>query len=1098
MIRRAGSHVVALSRSIALIIALFVGLPWALVAASRARFGGAAPLQGVPAPGDWQADRIKRALIDRLTEDTIADIVIRLSLIVAWCALVVLAVTIVTEILHMARHDGLSVPDIRGLGMSQSLARVIATGLLVIVPMIATPSRAGARDGVTQLLPTQRVAASLVSQNDRPVAAPGSVRVASAPSNVPHRTDDVSGVDHLESDESGRYVVRSGDSVYGIAGRLAGPDPGAIADFAERLLELNLGTQMPDGRHFTNAAFIDIGWVLQLPPLAADDVEPSLPKTSHVVEPGESLWSVADTELGDPARWPEIYDVNHGRSFDDGREFVDPDLIQPGWELDLPGVDGGDSDTTVAAEPAPPDNVWESTAPDVHVRPATDAADRLPPEVPSEAMIDVRPDRRADVTPASSSVSVPSQSAPVDLERAVAEPDVGEVDRQPSDGPELLTFTNAAMLSAGVMTLLAVRRRNQLRRARPRTRLPAPAPGPALTERKLRAIDPGDRLGRLDMAIRSVAGVLVEQGARVLAALVTADGDLELRLSGAATLPAPWFGGTDSWHLATSTPIELLVEDAYPAGSPCPAMIQLGRDPDGCDVYVDLEACEAIEIDGPADRADAIVAAAAATLAGSVLAEVTTLIGLGVPDEAFLGHRLHMPVLDGPGAFDAAREAIGSTASAAISTFELRSRAVAGETWEPAVVLAGSSAGTLTPPAVRTGIAVLSASPIHGPSCRLAPDGDAWQLEPIGLRLVPIGLGSADVAALADLLEIRAPVPEPVDVIEIVSDDTIVECDPNEPGDTDHRAAGRGMDDVGEPGSADDPSGEVGGVGDDIGRHGQSGNTDAPVVSESFDGDEATDAGVERAPEWRLMVRVLGPVEVVSADGETVTFERSKARELIAWLATHRTNSTRSAARTALWELDVRDATFANVVSEARRSLARLVEPPVGDEWVGRTMTESLPLHELVRTDADLVDHALAVARLQPPAQAIATLSPVVELISGLPFEGTSYLWPDPEGITSNLVLLATSAAAELAAHCLSVGDISGVFRSTGRGLRVLPGHEELIGLRMKAHARAGDHAGVRQEWESYERVINADPWSDGEPSPKLVELRRDLLNPSR
>jgi hypothetical protein len=62
----------------------------------------------------------------------------------------------------------------------------------------------------------------------------------------------------------------------------------------------------------------------------------------------------------------------------------------------------------------------------------------------------------------------------------------------------------------------------------------------------------------------------------------------------------------------------------------------------------------------------------------------------------------------------------------------------------------------------------------------------------------------------------------------------------------------------------------------------------------------------------------------------------------------------------------------------------------------------------------------------------------------------------------------------------------------------VLPAHEELIGLRMEAHARAGDHAGVRQEWESYERVINGDPWSDGEPAPKLVELRQRLLNPSR
>ena len=43
---------------------------------------------------------------------------------------------------------------------------------------------------------------------------------------------------------------------------------------------------------------------------------------------------------------------------------------------------------------------------------------------------------------------------------------------------------------------------------------------------------------------------------------------------------------------------------------------------------------------------------------------------------------------------------------------------------------------------------------------------------------------------------------------------------------------------------------------------------------------------------------------------------------------------------------------------------------------------------------------------------------------------------------------------------------------------------------------RAGDHAAVRQEWNSYERVVNADPWSDGEPSPKLVDLRKELLHP--
>ena len=224
-------------------------------------------------------------------------------------------------------------------------------------------------------------------------------------------------------------------------------------------------------------------------------------------------------------------------------------------------------------------------------------------------------------------------------------------------------------------------------------------------------------------------------------------------------------------------------------------------------------------------------------------------------------------------------------------------------------------------------------------------------------------------------------------------------------------------------------------------------------------------------------------------------FERSKTLELIAWLTMHRDRSTRTGARTALWELDVRDATFANVVSEARRAMARHVEPPAGEEWLGRTLTEVLPLHGGVVADVDLVRARLDHARLQPPELAIETLRPAVDLIRDMPFAGTGYLWPDAEGITSNLVLLATSAATELAGHYLSMGDVDGVFRATGQGLKVLPGHEELIALRMRAHARAGDLSGVRLEWESYERVLNADPWSDGEPAPKLVVLRRELLS---
>ena len=805
-----------------------------------------------------------------------------------------------------------------------------------------------------------------------------------------------------------------------------------MSEFAGEIVDLNMGREMPDGQRFTNAAYIDVGWVLELPAGAAATPPPSTSATPsapnedgvHVVREGESLWSIAEDELGDPMRWPEIFDENEGREFDDGRSLHDPDLIQPGWELD---VDVGEPEAEPVAEPsdvsAVADPIVELPAPAVDVVESD----------PSSGPVNVWPER--DERPAvpvvddvadPASLRVPPASADADTDADAAEAgDEVDAERAPAS---LISYERAAMLSAGVLALLAVRRRRRLRGAQPRARIPAPEAGAAATERALRAIGIGDRFVRVVTAVRAAAHPLVAVDERVVAVLVDARGGVELRVSGDVELPSPWEGEEDTWSLPATTPTELLDDLAGAVAMPCPTLVQLGRTVDGRDVYVDLEAIGAIEVGGPGDHADAVVTAIATTLAGSLLAEVTTLVGVGVPDHAFLGHRLHVPARTATVAFEAASDAIGSTAAQSRSTFELRARAEAGEAWEPAVVLAGSAAGIVAPPRSRSGLAIVSASPIDGPSSRLAPDGDAWDLLPLGLRLHPIGLAAADVEAIASLVDV--PPPEPAaDVLAAADGPDLPEPDDWTDGDVTLAP-----------------------------QH------DRPLLDAQLDAPEVA-APASPAPDWALLVRLLGPVDVVSPDGQSVEFERSKARELVAWLSTHRERSTRTAARTALWEQDVRDATFANVVSEARRSLARLVEPPHAQEWVGRTMTDELPLHTLVRTDADLLEAALAAARVQPPGQAIATLSPAVQWVVGLPFEGTSYLWPDAEGITSRLVLLATSAAAELGAHCLSVGDIDGVFEATGRGLQVLPGHEDLIGLRMRAYARFGDHAGVRQEW---------------------------------
>ena len=261
---------------------------------------------------------------------------------------------------------------------------------------------------------------------------------------------------------------------------------------------------------------------------------------------------------------------------------------------------------------------------------------------------------------------------------------------------------------------------------------------------------------------------------------------------------------------------------------------------------------------------------------------------------------------------------------------------------------------------------------------------------------------------------------------------------------------------------------------------------DAPLVIEEAPGEDAApddERRVDARRPWTLMVRVLGPVDVVDAEGRQAEFERAKALELVTWLAQHPQSATRAGARAALWAIDVSNASFSNVVSEARRALARLASPPDGADWVARTYAERLPLHPDVVLDADLVRRHLEQARRLPDAEAIVELQQALELVRGAPYAGRSYLWPDAEALPSTLTLLVTTVAAELGRRLLDAGDLDGVFAATAVGLDVLPGHEELIALRLRAHAQRGDRSALHREYMSYEHAVLADPW-DGEPSP--------------
>jgi hypothetical protein len=81
---------------------------------------------------------------------------------------------------------------------------------------------------------------------------------------------------------------------------------------------------------------------------------PAAPPPVYQVVRRDTLWAIAEGHLGDPFRWPEIYDLNKGVPQADGRSLQDPDLIYPGWQLLLPADAFGLGPDAPAAPPPPP------------------------------------------------------------------------------------------------------------------------------------------------------------------------------------------------------------------------------------------------------------------------------------------------------------------------------------------------------------------------------------------------------------------------------------------------------------------------------------------------------------------------------------------------------------------------------------------------------------------------------------------------------------------------------------------------------------------------------------------------------------------------
>ena len=108
------------------------------------------------------------------------------------------------------------------------------------------------------------------------------------------------------------YTVQSGDTLSGIAQQQLGD-----ASRWPEIFLLNRGVRHPDR--------ISPGQVLTLPA----DTPTQPPARLYIVRRGDTLSGIAQRELGDASRWPEIFERN--------REVLsNPDRIYPNQVLILP------------------------------------------------------------------------------------------------------------------------------------------------------------------------------------------------------------------------------------------------------------------------------------------------------------------------------------------------------------------------------------------------------------------------------------------------------------------------------------------------------------------------------------------------------------------------------------------------------------------------------------------------------------------------------------------------------------------------------------------------------------------------------------------
>lgn len=795
------------------------------------------------------------------------------------------------------------------------------------------------------------------------------------------------------------YEVQANDGMWDVAEAILGD-----GSLHHELREQLIGQEVAPGVIFNNDTWvIHPGWMFTAP-----SVQPSNATqiTTHTVVVGDTLSGIAESHLGDPDQWTDLWELNANQPMNDGRTFTDSNLILPGWNLTLQAPDAPVLDEpSVAEQPAPtlptatPDEVGVAEPPvPVNVEIAPEVALPAPATVPPRT-----------ATPATTSVPteaapVPTSTAPVIDEDPTDEFESVFADEQRSVWP---TFAAGLLLLTGLAETARRLRRRRMASVPIGERPIEPPPVAAGTELAIVDREDAHRLSTLRTLLRQFTPYAREYGDPPPVRAVQLGTDhLELLFTQPAPSPPSGWSSVDgdrSWtHRfeddATETSRQLLT----------PALVTIGtrNDDDGHEVLLDLETAARVAISGERE--------AALGLARSMALELATR-PLGVPiDVCLVG--LHVDSTD---LCDRVwrNTTIERSISAARQTLELHG---AGDTdtitaaraqldeddgdHDPQVfIIDGSALGdteqtllddlmTLCQPS--SGNAVVLIGDHADAIERIVVDGKTGCWEQVELRIPNVTLeAAAQAAVMLDSVAHGPTEPLPRTVT------------------TDANANRHAPTSASEPTTHGDAAAET--PGPDI-------EDEEPIGDEEY-----------QPPPYEVLVKVMGTVEV---DGGDRNFSSQEVEMLALFTCLrHRSMLTKDLVQTNVGD-EISDRTAGNRVSGLRRTLGA---GPDGNDLLskaqaGRYSNGAMNLSPLVITDYDLLRHRYEASLDLTSFDAINVLRDGLPLLRGPLFRVRSgYRWVSPEGITSQLQSGVIDYAARLMELAMEVDDIALVLRAT-------------------------------------------------------------------